>query len=102
MSNTISIEPYEAEMLFIEASRYAFGRMTYASSETAKIVKAHINELTPKTCYIIARDVREGINDYKISMEEGFGLYSDWTYEIDVKPWEDMLPELEERAKLCD
>lgn len=99
--NPITIEPLDAEMLFIEAVRYAFGRMTYASSETAKIVRKHINELSPKACWIIARDVRQGIEDYKLSMEEGFGWYTDSSYEMDVKPWEDMLPKLDERAKLC-
>ena len=96
--NSIIVEPLDAEMLFIEASRYAFGRSTYASGMTAEIVGRYIELLSPKACYIIARDVRVGIEEYKSGIENGY--YSEIYYEIDIKPWEDILAALDERAKL--
>jgi hypothetical protein len=92
--NNITIEPYESKLLFVEAARYAFGRATYASSETAKIVKAHLNELPPDVCCIIAKDIRDGIKDYKHTCRPKT------FYDMDVKPWEDLLPELDARGKL--
>lgn len=86
----ITLTPYEAETLFIEATRYAIGRATYASSETAKIVNAHLGELTPKACWLIAREIRD--HD---EIRDKSHIY----YEMDVKPWVDMLPELDVRAR---
>lgn len=97
--NSIIVKPLDAEMLFIEASRYAFGRSTYASGMTAEIVGKYIEWLSPKACYVIAKDVREGIEEYKRGVEDGY--YSEIYYEIDIKPWEDILTALDERAKLA-
>ena len=97
--NSIIVEPLDAEMLFIEASRYAFGRSSYASGMTAEIISKYIEWLSPKACYIIAKDVREGIEEHKRGVEDGY--YSEIYYKIDIKPWEDILPALDERAKLA-
>lgn len=92
--NPITISPDEAKILFVEASRYAFGRATYASSDTARIVESHLDELAPSTCCVLAKDIRDGIKDYKRSCRpEVF-------YDMDVKPWEDLLPKLDARGKL--
>ena len=39
----IAISGDEAHTLFIDAARYAFGRATYASGLTARIIERHIS-----------------------------------------------------------
>lgn len=92
--NPITIDPNEAKILFVEASRYALGRATYASSETAKVVENHLDELSPSTCCILAKDIRDGIKNYRHTMRPQ--VY----YDMDVKPWEDLLCKLDARGKL--
>lgn len=87
----IEITAAEAHALFVESARYAIGRSTYASSETAKIIARHVEELPASTCSIIAKDIR----DFDAAYGKEFG---DLYYRLDVQPYINLLPKLDERA----
>lgn len=91
----IAISGDEAHTLFIEAARYAFGRATYASGLTARIIERHVDELNPSTCYVLARDVKDELDMFDAA-HNGKETYM-W-YDCDIKPWVDLLPKLEARA----
>lgn len=87
----IVLNDYEVHALFVDAARYAIGRGSYVSSSTAGIIKAHIGGLTPGTCYILARDIRRYDKDYG---HRSSGMF----YDLDIKPFVDLLPALDARA----
>ena len=90
----VSVDRFDAHLLFCEAARYAFGRSTYASSATAEIIRKHIDELGPNTCFVIARDIVDELDRYHMS----HNWQEDMWYDCDIKPWVDLLPLLNERA----
>lgn len=93
-TKSITIDSFDAHLLFTEAARYAFGRSTYASSATAEIIRKHIDELGSNTCFVIARDIADELEIYHRNHVDE----DDMWYDIDIKPWEDLIPLLNERA----
>ena len=89
----IEISQDEAHILFVDAARYAIGRGTYIADSTARVVFAHIDELSPKTAFVIARDVRSYVEE-----AERMPARLRANYDLDVKPYVDLLPALDARA----
>ena len=87
-------DPLEAHTLFISSCRYAYGRSTYIGSLIAQIVRAHISDLMPNTCRMIAKDIREELQINGVLDRDDNGLF----YSCDVQPWIDLLPVLDERV----
>lgn len=60
---------YDLNTLITYAFRYALGRKTYATFETAKIIEDHLSELTEQTKETIQKEINEAILANRAGME---------------------------------
>jgi hypothetical protein len=65
------------ELMMISALRYAIGRYTYMPSVTIEYIRYLIPQLSPKTLYIMKRDIDEEIERYQ-RMERELYMAKDW------------------------
>ena len=65
------------ELMMISALRYAIGRYTYMPSVTIEYIRYLIPQLSPKTLYIMKRDIEEKIERYK-RMERELYMAKEW------------------------
>ena len=79
------------ELMMISALRYAIGRESYMPSVTIDYIRYLIPQLSPKTLFVMKRDIRETIVMYgrierKLYMEtEWIGLESELQKEYEKK-----------------
>ncbi len=89
----------EEQTLIIGAVRYAMGRATYMPSLVCSTIRSKVDDLETSTAAIIARDIRNWWNDYEgPDSPEKFRTSSTF-YAIDVQPFVDLLPLLDERSR---
>jgi hypothetical protein len=65
------------ELMLISALRYAIGRYTYMPSVTIEYIRYLIPQLSPKTLYIMKRDIDEEIERYQ-RMERELYMDKEW------------------------
>lgn len=65
------------ELMMISALRYAIGRYTYMPSVTIEYIRYLIPQLSPKTLYIMKRDIEEEIERYQ-RMERELYMAKEW------------------------
>ena len=65
------------ELMMISALRYAIGRYTYMPSVTIEYIRYLIPQLSPKTLYIMKRDIEEEIERYK-RMDRELYMAKEW------------------------
>lgn len=89
------------QTLLISAVRYALGRSTYMPSLTCRVLREHADDIEPSTAAIIARDIREHWTSYEGPDSPERTRTSKTYYGVDVEPFVQLLPILDERSKGC-
>ena len=90
---------FDQKIILVSALRYAWGRSTYVPSSTAEILADHMDEIEPECAFILARDIRDyWCRDYD---SEKYGMTKDLDtyYDMDTKPFVDLLPKLDEVSR---
>ena len=90
------------QALLVSAVRYAFGRSTYMPSLTCEVLRSHIDDVAPKTAFILARDIRQEWCDWYAPE----GRMADVStgkdhpyYVLDVAPFVALLPLLDKAMR---
>ena len=65
------------ELMMISALRYAIGRYTYMPSITIDYIRYLIPQLSPKTLFIMKRDIDEEVERYQ-RMEHELYMAQEW------------------------
>lgn len=65
------------ELMMISALRYAIGRYTYMPSVTIEYIRYLIPQLSPKTLFVMQRDITEEIERYQ-RMERELYMAKEW------------------------
>ena len=90
---------FDQKIILVSALRYAWGRSTYVPSSTAKILAEHMDEIEPQCAFVLARDIRNyWCRDYD-SEKYGVPKERGTCYDIDVQPFVDLLPRLDEVSR---
>lgn len=88
----------EQVTLFLQSVRYAFGRMSYAVSDTVDIVIKFWPTLSPKVKTLIKRDLLEAISDDDSSRENGH-KYHRLGMDMDRQSWDRLLAHIQKIEK---
>lgn len=84
------------QSLLISAVRYAMGRATYMPSMTCDVIRKKSDSLEPSTAVIMARDIRNWWMEHEGPNSPEKYRTSSTFYQMDVKPFVDLLPLLDE------
>ena len=86
---SIEISPHD-EFLVVSAVRYARGSATYIVSMTVRWVIEHWSELTPKTRFVLSRDVANEVYLRRVEGKKQNALE-----QVDQPEWEKLLDFIE-------
>lgn len=99
----IEVEAKNYGTVLICAERYAIGRHTYMPSLVADYVRDNLkaDPGRSKTAWVMARDIREFREDYERTRETWLGRYGNEPPfgDMDILPFEGLLPMLDQYAK---
>lgn len=84
----ISDDDHEALTLWVGATRYYLGRMTYAVSDFTQMLIKHWPQLPPKTQAIITRDIEEAFAKDAKENNTALYLFHPLGHDCDRREWE--------------